>query len=97
MAFAIRRIEKTPNPNAIKCVLDRRITARTQSYSAASPLQSNDPLARALLAIPGVAGVMFCDDFVTISKRPEARWDGIEAQARLALSAAVAGPGGEGF
>lgn len=97
MAFAIRRIEKTPNPNAIKCVLDRKITARTQSYSTASISRASDPLARALLAIPGVAGVMFCDDFVTISKRPDARWDGIEAQARAALSTAATGPEGEGF
>lgn len=99
MSFQIREFVTTPNPNAIKCVLDGVISTRTESFRrdqndedgngaspAASTPRQTDPLAEALLEIPGVTGVMFCSDFVTISKQPDAKWRAIQTRAKSVLA-----------
>ena len=69
----IRTIEPTPNPNALKFVLDRRITARPRNHP--TPASANeDPLAQALFAVAGIETVFVCDDFVTVTMTPDADW-----------------------
>ena len=99
MSFQVLEFVTTPNPNAIKCMLDGVISARTESFrrdqngedengagpTANTPKQT-DPLAQALLEIPGVTGVMFCSDFVTISKEPDAKWRAIQTRAKSVLA-----------
>jgi len=73
-------VQPTPNVNALKFVLNRRLTEgkshtfRTPEEAAASPL------AAALLAIPGVVQVFFLNDFITVTRNPSARWEEITSQ-----------------
>jgi hypothetical protein len=67
------RIEATPNPNALKVTAPSPFCNGSKIVSDANQTQS--PLAKALLAVPGVTSLFFLNDFVTISKRPEADWN----------------------
>lgn len=81
MPTRVMQVQVTPNPNAMKYVLDREITPTTLSYFNAQAAEAN-PLAVALFGIEGVSGVMLLRDFVTVSKRPDAKWGLITRQVR---------------
>lgn len=72
-------ISQTPNPNALKFTVPATFDAPL-SYVAGA--ETDDPVASALLALPGVASVFMTADFVTISKTPEAFWDEIALPAQ---------------
>jgi len=85
VAFAVREIQPTPNPNAMKFVLDRTIaSAPARFYSQEEAV--NHPLASRLMAINGVSHVMLLGDFVTIGKDPKARWSDIKPRVSQLLS-----------
>jgi len=70
------RFQRTPNPNAGKFVVGRPVVEGRASRSWFSAAQAaGDPLAAALFAIPGVASLFMVEDFVTVTKAPEAEWD----------------------
>lgn len=73
-------IETTPNPNALKFNLNGEISADTRSFLRAEDASGVDALAEALFAIPGVTGVMFCQDFVTVNKAAEMQWGGVKTK-----------------
>lgn len=87
MPIRVRAFESTPNPNALKCVLDRRVSDGRRSYPNA-PAAAGDPLASRLFEIDGVVGVMMIDDWLTVLKRPEAAWRSIRGAIRRTLSEA---------
>ena len=74
----------TPNPDAMKFTLDVRIdgmlNARTEQEAA------SDPLAAAVLALPGVSAVFRTADFVTVTREPDAPWDDLVAAIEAAIS-----------
>lgn len=71
------RVESTPNPNALKFVVGRPTTeGRPRSYRR--PEDADDDLSRTLFQIPGVTGLLFLADFVTVNKSPDAEWETIE-------------------
>jgi hypothetical protein len=78
------RFETTPNPNALKCVLD---TPRSGPIvSAGKPEEAGgDALAVALLAIPGITRVLLHTAFVTVSKEPAADWAPIKRAVKQVL------------
>jgi hypothetical protein len=47
----------------------------------------SDALASALLAIPGVVGLLLHGDWMTVSKSPEARWASIKPRVEATLKA----------
>lgn len=57
--------EPTPNPDAMKFVSSVPVPALT----------SNHPLQVALLGLDGVKSVFAIDDFVTITRHPDADWN----------------------
>jgi hypothetical protein len=76
--------ETTPNPNALKCVLDEPRSGTI--VSAGTPGEAgDDPQALALLAIPGVTRVLLHTRFVTVSKQPDADWAKIKRQVKKVL------------
>ena len=79
------RAEATPNPNSLKFTANRILwEGRAQTFS--SPDQAlTAPLARKLLAIPGVKSVFFLRDFVTITREPGAGWEPIAAAVEQQL------------
>jgi hypothetical protein len=84
VAYVVNQVQPTPNPNAMKFVLDTTISSIPLRFY--SPDQAKDhPLAAGLMAIEGVSNVMLLADFVTIGKRPEAKWSEIKPRVTRLL------------
>jgi hypothetical protein len=87
MGFRVIEIQPTPNPNAMKFVLDRPVSQQPMSFFNAAA--ANDfPLAKRLFEIPGVSSLLLLGDFITINRSPQTDWDDIKAQVKAVLSAA---------
>lgn len=87
MPILIRSFEPTPNPNAVKCILDRPISEVPRSFLSAAAAES-DALAGALFRIPGVASVLMNGGWMTINKTPEASWPAVKAGVKRVLDGA---------
>ncbi|HMN41394.1 MAG TPA: NifU N-terminal domain-containing protein [Phycisphaerales bacterium] len=90
MPYAVSEYQTTPNPNALKCILDRPLRPGADALRSFrdSDQARNDPLGLALLAVPGVASVLLADSWLTVNKSPEARWPAVKAGVERALAAA---------
>lgn len=67
-------VEPTPNPNSMKFTLNKAVAQKGEFYS--TPVQGEqNPLAKKLFALPGVAAVFFLNNFVTITRQPTAEWE----------------------
>lgn len=81
------RVQNTPNPNAIKITLDRKLTdGKSRTYTTAAAA-AGDPLASRLLAIPGITTVFVLNDFITLTKAADAKWDALLGSIEDALRA----------
>lgn len=67
------RFDPTPNPNAFKVTVPTPFCQGSKIIS--KPEQAVTPVAKALFEIPGVTSLFFLNDFVTVSKKPEADWE----------------------
>lgn len=85
MGLTVAEVQPTPNPNAIKFVIDRHVWEQPLSFFNADAARSY-PLASKLFAIPGVCGLLLLGDFITVSKTPEAAWVSIKRNVRRVLS-----------
>lgn len=85
MPYHVTKFLTTPNPNALKCELDRSPAPdRPRSYAQGEPVH-DDPLASALLAVPGVAHLLIHDGWITVGKSPEASWASLKPRISKAL------------
>jgi NFU1 iron-sulfur cluster scaffold homolog, mitochondrial len=67
-------VEDTPNPDALKFVLDSMLLEQgVRQYDRPSAAE-NDPLAAGLFALHGVMSVFYMGQFVTVTKHPTAKW-----------------------
>lgn len=87
MARKIVEFVTTPNPNAMKCVLDAPLGTGTRSYfdpaSAAADAQ-----AAALFAIEGVTNVLIHESgWVTVSKAADVAWGPLKKKIERAIGA----------
>jgi hypothetical protein len=74
MADAVR-FQPTPNPNAGKFIAGRTLVQGKGSRSFYDAGQAAaDPLAGALFELDGVASLFMVEDFVTVTKQPDADW-----------------------
>jgi Fe-S cluster biogenesis protein NfuA len=80
-------IEPTPNPGAMKFVLDARIIESGSLHAASGAAPPPGAPIGALLAIQGVVSAFLMDNFVTLTVGGAANWPAI----RAAVDAAVAG------
>jgi hypothetical protein len=85
LPFTVSDIQPTPNPNAAKFILDRRISDQPTSFFDAASAQGH-PIAARLFAVEGVSSVLLLGDFVTINKSPEARWPQINRRVKAVLA-----------
>ena len=85
MAFCVLEVQPTPNPNALKFILDRPIAEQPTSFLAASAADGH-PIAGRLFAIPGVSSLLLLGDFVTVNKSPDANWADIKPRVQRVLS-----------
>lgn len=98
MPVQVREFQETPNPNAVKCILegagsDAPAVSAVRSYRTppsrlSPPLAgtSGDPVAEALFAIPGVSAVLIAEGWITINKVPTASWSTIKPAVKSALA-----------
>ena len=82
--MACVRPEPTPNPDAMKFVLDLTLPARILANRGD---EADDRFTRALLAIDGVAAIFGINDFVTVGRQPGFEWDPIVAAVVAAAAA----------
>ena len=78
----------TPNPNAAKFTLNRVIAAQGTTYRDAAAAEA--AWAKGLLIIPGVAQIFAVNNFISVTKRPEADWNQIGPQIEAVLQQAFA-------
>ena len=74
MAIDVRG-EPTPNPNAMKFTANQTLFEGSGSHSFKKGQETEDPLAKELLALDGVDNIFGFQDFVTVNKEPDADWD----------------------
>lgn len=79
------RVQSTPNPNALKFVLDRPVFARPQSFPSAQAAGGHSP-AEEIFALPGVYNVFMVQDFVTVNKLPDVAWEPLAAAVQAILA-----------
>jgi hypothetical protein len=80
------RFQRTPNPNAGKFTVDRKLVEGRGSKTFNSAAQAApDPIAAALFEIDGVASVFMVDDFVTVTKSPAVEWTVLEPRVSEVL------------
>lgn len=72
------RFESTPNPNAAKFVVGVDLVGPggARSYFTREEADGH-PFAAALMSVEGVTSVFMVQDFVTVTKAPDARWEDI--------------------
>lgn len=84
MPYDVTKFESTPNPNAVKCWLDRPISDRPRSFLNAQ-MAAEDPIASALFEQAGVTNVLLNGIWLTVNKPPEADWASVKAKVRRVL------------
>ena len=84
MGYVIREIQGTPNPNAVKFLLNREISSSTLSFLRPEEGVAH-PLASQLFSIKGVISLLFLGDFVTVNKKPEIPWTAITGKVEEIL------------
>lgn len=89
MAYRIIEFVATPNPNALKCVLDVSPAPNgPRSYVNKAPDAAADPLGAALMQIAGIRNILIHDGWISIGKDPAADWRSLKAAVKKVLSEA---------
>lgn len=88
MDIGVLEFETTPNPNAIKCLLDQEVSPDRLSFFSSRDAEEH-PLARSLFAIEGVTHVMLLRDWITVGKAPESTWGQLKPKIKRALRVGV--------
>lgn len=79
------QIQSTPNPNALKFVLNVPVkTEGKATYKNAEECHTN-LLARLLFNIPHVAEVYFFDNYITVTQDGESDWEALEEQIKSVI------------
>lgn len=83
------RFSPTPNPNAGKFTLNRKVLEGTSSKSFYNADDAADhPLASALFEVEGVVSLFMVDDFITVTKTSDADWEGLIPRVQTAIEQA---------
>jgi hypothetical protein len=77
----------SPNPNALKFVLD--VTLPETINFASAEEAAGDPFAAAVFEAPGVLSIFGTNDFVTVNRDPSADWDPIIAAVQAAAATSL--------
>jgi hypothetical protein len=80
-------VQPTPNVNALKFVLDRRLTEGKSRTFRSVDEAAGELLAQTLLRLPGVVQVFFLNDFVTVTRAPDIPWEQLADQVEEAIQA----------
>jgi Fe-S cluster biogenesis protein NfuA len=70
--------ESTPNPATLKFLPGQAVLEMGTADFPSAETAEKSPLARRVFAVPGVTGVFFGTDFVTVTKGESVQWDHIK-------------------
>lgn len=84
MPYTVTSFQPTPNPNALKCLLDRPMPEPIRSFRSAAEAEA-DPVARALFAVPGVTSVLISGGWLAVNKAPDSPWPPIKRAVEAVL------------
>ena len=70
--------ESTPNPATLKVLPGRDVLEIGTADFPSAEAASKSPLASRIFTVPGVQGVFFGSDFVTVTKSETTQWDHIK-------------------
>jgi len=76
-------VQSTPNPNAAKFTLNRVVAAQGATYRDAASAEAE--WAKQLLGLAGVMQIFAINNFVSVTKQPEADWNVLGPQIERVL------------
>jgi Fe-S cluster biogenesis protein NfuA len=79
MGFYIH-VQDTPNPNAVKFISFYTVKSTGKSNYKGAAEAEHVPLARALFELDGVEQLYLFDNYITVSKRPDADWSDLSTR-----------------
>ncbi len=74
----ITDVELTPNPHALKFVMNKKLLNFETRQFHNNLEAENDPFAKNIFAISGIVSVFYMDKFVTIEKEKQANWGQVQ-------------------
>jgi len=74
----VQDVDITPNPQALKFILNQKLLIRETRNYRSKEEAANDPLAKGIFEIPGVVSLFYMDKFITIEKESTAQWGQIQ-------------------
>jgi Fe-S cluster biogenesis protein NfuA len=76
--LVVQDVDLTPNPQALKFVLNENLLSRETRNFAHREEAENDPLAKGIFKIEGVVSVFYMEKFITVEKDPAVSWGQIQ-------------------
>jgi len=74
----VEDVDLTPNPQALKFILNQKLLNVETRQFPDNESAKDDPFAKGIFEIDGVASVFYMEKFVTIEKQTEANWGQIQ-------------------
>jgi len=74
------KTESTPNPNSLKFVLEKQVSATASASFERSMPQAHTKFTKQMFEINGVDKIFILDDFITITKTEQESWDILKPQ-----------------
>jgi len=69
--------QKTPNPNSLKFIIGKKVS-NDGPYEFLNESQTEIPLLKNILSIKGVTGIFLSEDFLSINKTHNEKWENIK-------------------
>ena len=69
--------QETPNPNSLKFLPGKKVSMNG-TYEILDKNESNNELVRNILAINGVTGIFLSEDFLSVNKKEEVKWEDLK-------------------
>ncbi len=69
--------QETPNPNSLKFLPGKRVS-NDGSYEFLNENQTEIPILKNILSINGVTGIFLSEDFISVNKSHEEKWENIK-------------------
>lgn len=74
----VQDVDLTPNPNALKFVLNEKLLDHEERQYSNRDAAKDDPFAKGIFEIDGVVSIFYMDKFVSIEKEQTATWGMIQ-------------------
>lgn len=74
----VKDVDLTPNPQALKFILNERLLIRETRNFKSKEEAEVDPLAKSIFELEGIVSVFYMDRFITIEKEPLVSWGKIQ-------------------